>query len=169
MGNRKNKTIWYSIGVVAFWACLTMASETYQIGINLTNSLPHKIILIHKYPPHKMPPIKRGDLVIFHWEHPQKKDWYPDYDQARWIKIVAGVPGDVVSQEGDRYYVEGIFVGELKKESKKGIPLEPGPTGVLPEGYYYLYGTNENSLDSRYRIIGWVPKEKIIGKGYVLY
>ena len=38
-------------------------------------------------------------------------------------------------------------------------PLALGPTGVIPEGHYYVSGTHPDSLDSRYALAGWIPRE----------
>jgi conjugal transfer pilin signal peptidase TrbI len=50
-----------------------------------------------------------------------------------------------------------------------GLPLELGPTGILPAGRYYVRAPHPDSLDSRYWLTGWISDAQIIGRAYALF
>lgn len=88
--------------------------------------------------------------------------YYPE--GAPFLKIVKGVPGDVVSCEGRRFFINGVFVAEAKEQTRHGNPLTPGPTGIIPPGHYFVWTPHQDSYDSRYGEIGWITTEHILGK-----
>ena len=85
------------------------------------------------------------------------------------VKLVAVVAGDTVTRANRDYFVNGVHVGPAKSVSRQGVPLELGPTGVLPAGHYYVRAPHPDSLDSRYRLTGWVSQTQIIGRAYALF
>lgn len=106
---------------------------------------------------------KKGDVIVF--KAP------PDYTDE-FIKRIIGVPGDMVMVQGGKVFVNGQEVIEAYipsnfptyagRFSAEGISLQ------VPEGEYFVLGDNrEHSLDSRN--IGFVPKDKITGKAWVIY
>ncbi|OQC18077.1 S26 family signal peptidase [Candidatus Skiveiella danica] len=131
----------------------------YTVALNVTESLPHRLFLIHRS---EMP--KRGDLVAFRW---MGGGPYPV--GATFIKVVAGMPGDAVTQVDHDYFVNGYPVGRAKRMSRQGVELEPGPTGTLPAGAYYMRAPHPDSLDSRYALTGWVSQTQIIGRAHALF
>ena len=62
-----------------------------------------------------------------------------------------------------------IAVGTAKAVSRKGLPLDTGPVGVLPPGRYYVRAPHPDSLDSRYALTGWIAEDQIIGRAYALF
>ena len=56
-----------------------------------------------------------------------------------------------------------VQVGVLKPLSSRGEPLEAGPTGVIPEGCYYMGSPHKDGFDSRYAAIGFVCRGQIVG------
>jgi conjugal transfer pilin signal peptidase TrbI len=62
-----------------------------------------------------------------------------------------------------------VPVGYAKTVSRQGQPLDPGPTGTLPPGHYYVRAPHPDSLDSRYRLTGWIADAQIIGRAYALF
>ena len=145
------------------YTLLAMAAFFFQhclrLGVNATESLPHSLYLIHKGES-----IKRGDYVAFRWDGGGP---YPA--GVTFIKIVAGVPGDTISRINRTYYVNGSFVGTAKPYAKDGQPLALMETGVLKRDEYYVQAPHPDSLDSRYRLSGWIPKDRIIGRAYALF
>lgn len=128
----------------------------FAVGFNATYSLPQTLYIVEK----GVEP-KRGDFVAFRWG---KQGFYTD--GSTFIKILAGVPGDRVTQVGRDFFVNGKFVGRAKTHSLKGIPLEAGKTGVLGPGQYYVMAPHKDSLDSRYAVTGWIEQKDIIGKAH---
>lgn len=131
----------------------------YKLGINSTTSLPQQLFLIQR----GEQPV-RGDHVAFRW-----LGGGPYPAGATFIKIVAGVPGDVVTRLDEHYFVNGLPVGQAKPVSRQGNALEPGPTGTVPEGFYYVRAPHPDSLDSRYALTGWVSQAQILGRAHALF
>ena len=131
----------------------------YSLGLNVTESLPVRLFLIHRgeWP-------ARGDYVAFRW-----LGGGPYRAGATFVKQIAGIPGDSVTRVDRDYYVNCYPVGQAKPVSHQGLTLEPGPTGTLPEGAYYVRAAHPDSLDSRYRLTGWVARTQIIGRAYALF
>lgn len=145
-------------------AVIAVFGQFYFLTINLTHSLPGTVFLIEK---HVHP--KKGELAAFVYGGggPYPKGAY-------FLKIMKGVPGDTVSAKdaGNGYhafFVNGNFVGRAKPLSSTGQPLTIGPTGVLPQGNYYMVGTHPDSLDSRYNWVGWVNDSQIVGRGVRIF
>lgn len=131
----------------------------YAFGLNASPSLPYRLFLIHKG---EMP--GRGDFVAFRWAGGGP---YPA--GVTFIKVLAGVPGDEVTRDGKGFHVNGVAVGVPKPVSRQGQALEPGPTGRIPEGRYYVQAGHPDSLDSRYRLTGWIHASQIIGRARALF
>lgn len=142
---------------------LIIAAATIQahftLGLNASPSLPHRVFLIHKG---ESP--QRGQYVAFRWHGGGP---YPA--GVTFVKVIAGMAGDAITREDREYFVNGTFVGKAKAMSRQGLPLEPGPTGVLPAGRYYVQAPHPDSLDSRYQLTGWISETQIIGRAYALF
>lgn len=131
----------------------------FAVGLNASPSLPHRFFLIHKG---ELP--QRGQFVAFRWPGGGR---YPA--GVTFVKIVAGMTGDAVTRADQDFFVNGTPVGHAKTVSRQGMPLEIGPTGVLPAGRYYVRAPHPDSLDSRYRLTGWISESQIIGRAYALF
>ncbi len=131
----------------------------FAFGLNASPSLPHRFFLIHKG---ELP--QRGQYVAFRW---LGGDPYPA--GVTFVKVIAGMGGDTVTRADRDFFVNGAHVGQAKTLSHQGVPLELGPTGILPAGRYYVRAPHPDSLDSRYRLTGWVSEEQIIGRAYALF
>lgn len=106
---------------------------------------------------------QRGDVVVF--RSPQNKDI--DY-----IKRIIGVPGDTVSLQNGKYYLNGVILEEmyLPKDlyTFAGNFLQEGESITVPPNKFFVSGDNRpHSLDSRE--FGTIPKEDIIGKALFRY
>lgn len=139
-------------------ACLAFGRH-YLLAVNLTDSLPGTLFLIEK----DVLPV-RGELIAFRWE----ANWpYPR--GSLFVKRLVGWPGALVSARGRDFFVDGEPVGQAKERARSGEPLAPGPVGVIPEGHYYVAGLHPDSLDSRYRLTGWVSRRQIVGRARRLF
>ena len=116
----------------------------------------------------------RGDIVIFD----------SNVSDKRLVKRVIGVPGDTVAMTNNMVYINGQpqqyeevsadSSGERMTEylsgaehfiqiKKHGSPLSSFPPVTVPEAYYLVLGDNrDNSADSR--VIGFVPRDEIVGR-----
>ncbi len=112
---------------------------------------------------------ERGDIVVFH----------PPSGGNVLIKRVVGMPGDELSLEGGRLYVNGEPRDELYVRQEGGAPepTEPFANGlawgltapyVVPEGSYFMMGDNRtNSADSR--DFGPVARNQLVGQAFARY
>jgi len=123
---------------------------------------------------------ERGDVIVFK---------LPADPSTNYIKRLVGLPGDVVKYQNRRLYINGELtaledLGEYTGDSQRGallynetlgdgvheILLMPGQRSLegtfrVPEGHYFMMGDNrDNSKDSRYRGVGIIPENKIVGK-----
>ena len=105
-----------------------------------------------------------GDFVAFRWAGGGP---YPA--GVTFIKVLAGLPGDEVTRDAQGFHLNGVPVGVPKPVSRRGQPLEPGPTGRIPEGRYYVQAGHPDSLDSRYQLTGWIHASQIIGRADALF
>jgi conjugal transfer pilin signal peptidase TrbI len=131
----------------------------YALGLNATHSLPGTLYLIERGAPPQ-----RGEHVAFRWAGGGP---YPA--GVTFIKVLAGQPGDTVARHGATFVVAGAALGQAKPTSRRGEPLEPGPTGTLPEGRYFVFAPHPDSLDSRYALTGWIAREQIIGRARAIF
>jgi signal peptidase I len=129
--------------------------------------------------------VKRGDIIVFR---------YPMDINQNYVKRVMGVPGDRIKIVDKAVYLNGHKLDEPYTQHidpnlapyRDNFPSDPNVYGVVdrakemlanhvvngelvvPEGYYFAMGDNrDNSLDSRYW--GFVPRENIIGKPFVIF
>lgn len=118
--------------------------------------------------------VHRGDIVVFH---------KPVGAEEVLIKRVVGLPGDTLSLEDGRVYVNGQplrepyvrVVGGMSEPTTPGQGLGGPAIGwsladpyTVPAGHYFVMGDNRtDSGDSRY--FGTVPQENVIGRAVFSY
>ena len=156
IGHYKKHWILWAMSIVALIAFQLF----FKLGINVTESLPSKAFLITKFD-HK---VSKGDFVSFSWGGAEP---YPK--GVEFVKMVKGVPGDVVSYRGRLVFINDEFVAIAKPHSRTKKPLELGPSGVIPEGKYFVYATHPDSLDSRYALTGWIDQSSVRGRAYPIF
>lgn len=149
---------WALVCALVVLAGLSLA-RCATLGLNVSESLPHTLYLIHRNAP-----LKSGDLVAFRWHGNG-----PYANGVTFVKIVAGVPGDRVTQKERRFFINGHAVGYAKPAGRNGMPLDIGPTGQIPPGQFYVMAPHPDSLDSRYRLTGWISQSQIIGRAHALF
>ncbi len=112
----------------------------------------------------KLETLKRGEVIVFKAPINQEKDF---------IKRIIGLPGETVSLKDG-----GVFVNRKKLDETSYLPsdfktyggafLAEGAEVIVPDNNYFVLGDNRNfSSDSREW--GFVSKDKIIGKSFVVY
>jgi len=178
------------IAVVVFrsflWEPFRIPSSSMEPGL-----LPGDYVVVAKYAygysrhsfPLSLPLIKhkvlaktpqRGDVVVF--RHGESNRFF--------IKRVVGLPNDKIRLFGRNLFVNnkkvaGQFLtknGSLNLFSEQ-FPKESTPHTIqqygnylpasydVPEGTLFVMGDNRNnSIDSRYSRVGFIPEEKVIGK-----
>jgi conjugal transfer pilin signal peptidase TrbI len=142
--------------------CLLMLlcwQPRYQFGLNAGQSLPGRLYLIER---DRWP--ERGDLVAFRWNGGGP---YPS--GVTFVKQVTGVPGDRVVHHHNQVWVHGQPIGGIKTHARDGSPLDPGPTGTVPDGHWFVSTPHPDSLDSRYALTGWIARGQLIGRAHALF
>jgi signal peptidase I len=131
---------------------------------------------------------ERGDVVVFR---------KPSDPSQVFIKRLVGLPGDTIRVTGTQVWVNGtpsqISGSELYSGPKNeqypfshmgeeqlgdishGLLLDPARPGMegewrVPAGHYFMMGDNRNnSRDSRFPEVGFVPEGNFIGKAEAIW
>lgn len=139
---------------------LSRWSESHALMINATDSLSNWAFLVEsgRFP-------GRGDYVVFHpGSDPVTVKYFGEKPSA-FTKIAVGLPGDLISREGEDVLVNGERVASLKPLTKRGDPLTAGPVGIVPEGCIFAATPHRDGFDSRYAHIGFVCRDRLVGTG----
>lgn len=144
-----------AVGLVWGYALLWVIAH-YRIAGNETESLPDTLFIVElgQYAP------TRGELVPFRIG--AGVNHYPS--GMIFIKRVLGVPGDVLTWQGDTAYIAGQRIGVAYSHTPRGDALARTPAGVIPANHYFVATPHPDSYDSRYQAIGFVSDQQIIGR-----
>ena len=101
---------------------------------------------------------ERGDILIFRYPRDPSRDF---------IKRVIAIPGDSIEIKDGRVYLNGQLQNETyildKTRGSYGL-------ATVPPGTVFVMGDNRNnSEDSRFKDVGFVPYELIKGKAVVIF
>ncbi len=101
---------------------------------------------------------QRGDVLVFR---------YPKDPSRDFIKRVVAVPGDSIEMKDGRIFLNGQLLNEpfILERTRGSFPLKE-----VPEGHIFVMGDNRNnSEDSRFSDVGFVPFDLIKGKAVVVF
>jgi signal peptidase I len=108
---------------------------------------------------------QRGDIIVFKYPLDKKKDF---------VKRLAGLPGDEISIEQGKLYINGEAMddppfGEHYYYNRDDWDYaKEGQTIQIPEGQYFTLGDN-SSQSSDSRNWGFVPRKNIVGKAFCIW
>jgi conjugal transfer pilin signal peptidase TrbI len=128
------------------------------------NCLPelHLALLVH----HRPAKVERGDYLFWKASSIGALSYV---SESFVLKKVAGVPGDRLSIQGDRIFINDRLVAEGLEDAV--LYQRPAAafqrTEVIPPGKYFVIGTARLSNDSRYW--GYLSHDTIVGEGYRIY
>lgn len=133
-------------------------SPWMKLSFNMSESLDGYLFVILKNVE-----IRRGDQFAFHPPENRffKNTWF--------VKIAAGVEGDLVAVKDLSFFINDQYVGDAKTQTMNGDRLFPSSPGYIPAGYYFAWTPHKHSFDSRYEDIGWINKDRIIGRAYRIF
>lgn len=106
---------------------------------------------------------QRGDVIVFK---------APVNEEDDYIKRVIGLPGERVSIRDGKVYINGKLLDENYLSptlyTNAGMFLPNDREVLVPENHFFVMGDNRPySSDSR--SWGFVPRENIIGKAWLIY
>lgn len=128
---------------------------------------------------------ERGDVVVFR---------LPSDPSTNYIKRLVGLPGDHVVVRDEQIYIngkpmpvelDGLYEehgysgAQLAVENLDGVKHQvmylPGGfardfDAVVPAGHYFFMGDNrDNSRDSRFYEVGFVPEKNLVGRATIIW
>ena len=101
---------------------------------------------------------ERGEVLVFRYPQDQSRDF---------IKRVIAVPGDTIEIKAGRVFVNQQLMNEpyILSQTRGDYPLS-----TVPEGHIFVMGDNRNnSEDSRFADVGFVPFNLIKGKAILVF
>lgn len=101
---------------------------------------------------------ERGEVLVFRYPRDPNRDF---------IKRVIAVAGDTVEIKDGRVFLNGQLLNEpyILERIKGSYPM-----ATVPKGHIYVMGDNRNnSEDSRFKDVGFVPLELIKGKAVTVF
>jgi len=101
---------------------------------------------------------ERGEVLIFRYPQDQSRDF---------IKRVIAIPGDTIEIKDGRVFVNQQLMNEpyILSQTRGDYPLS-----TVPEGTIFVMGDNRNnSEDSRFADVGFVPFSLIKGKAVMVF
>lgn len=117
----------------------------------------HQRLLVNRFIYNIREP-ERGEILIFKYPKDQSRDF---------IKRVIAVPGDTFEIKDGNVYVNGELQTEDYILAKSNIDY---PKVTIPEGHIFVMGDNRNnSEDSRFSDVGFVPFDLIKGKAMFVF
>ena len=148
------------LAAIAVLVELRLAGDTtphIPLLFNWTASLPYHLAWVDR----DARVLARGDFIVYRFEG-AAGGRYPGLRGQPFFKRVAGVAGDRIDVRGRHVFVNGVDVGIAKTATVDGWALAPIAPGIVPDGTYYVCGTDPDSFDSRYRESGLVRREQIL-------
>jgi conjugal transfer pilin signal peptidase TrbI len=150
---------------LTFLATLALLNQYIYFGIAVDRSLPgDSFYVVTKWDKN----VGRRDKVAFH----SAGGHVGPPAGIVLMKYVKGVPGDVITvggESGRDVFVNGEWVAYAKPKSRDLKPLTLIQPGVVPDGHIFVVNPTIDSFDSRYAEVGFIAKERLIGRALTLF
>ncbi len=101
---------------------------------------------------------ERGEILVFQYPRDPRRDF---------IKRVIAVPGDTIEIKDGQVYVNSQLMNEpyILSRTRGDYPLSE-----VPAGHIFVMGDNRNnSEDSRFADVGFVPYDLVKGKAILVF
>jgi signal peptidase I len=154
--------VWFRDLVLSAGISVLIITFLYQpVRVEGTSMLPrledHDRLFINKFVYH-VESIQRGDVVVFH---------YPRDPEKSYIKRVIALPGDRISIEDGRVWLNGHPLPEGYVPDQYRDTRSMDET-VIPSDSYFMMG-DHRSISSDSREFGPVVRDLIYGKAVFVY
>ena len=119
--------------------------------------LSHERLVVNKFIYHFRTP-KKGEILVFQYPRDPSRDF---------IKRVIAVPGDTIEIKDGHVFVNNQLQNEpfILSQTRGDYPLT-----TIPDGHIFVMGDNRNnSEDSRFADVGFVPFSLIKGKAVMVF
>ena len=109
---------------------------------------------------------QRGDIIIF------------DEGNISLVKRIIAGAGDTIRFEENKIFVNDKQISEkyIPAQTPTYLPghtlafLQNGETKTVPENSYFVMGDNRtNSKDSRFKDIGFIPRDRVKGRVFIRF
>jgi signal peptidase I len=160
MGNEiKDWVVSILIAVIVAFFIRTFIVEPYLVeGPSMRPTLKnHERLIVNKFVYRFREP-ERGEILVFS---------YPKDPSRDFIKRVIAVPGDTIEIVDGKVFVNGQLQNEtyILDNTRGSYPLS-----TVPEGRIFVMGDNRNnSEDSRFKDVGFVPFGLLKGKASLVF
>ncbi len=135
-------------------------TKGYLIVINKSDSLPLRWALIKK----GVFPAKKGEIFAFF------TDGGGFYKKKKvFVKKLASRFGSVIEVEGDRVFVDGKYIGNIRQHSSSGKRINVNNQKIVKKRQYFAFADHPRSFDSRYKEIGLINEKNIIGTAIFIF
>lgn len=103
---------------------------------------------------------QRGDIIIFR---------FPDDETQKYVKRVIGLPGETVTIQDAKVYIDGEELQEDYLKEEWTVATGPFTFEVSEDSYLVMGDNRNNSWDARYWTNTYVTKDKILGQARFRY
>ncbi len=155
----KDWVISIAVAVVLAMIIRTFVVELYVVdGPSMRPTLEsHERLVVNKFIYGIRPP-EKGEILVFEYPRDRSRDF---------IKRVIATPGDTIEISKGRVFVNDQLLNEdyILEKTKSEYPKS-----TVPEGTVFVMGDNRNnSEDSRFADVGFVPYDLIKGKAMLVF
>lgn len=133
--------------------------ELYKVdGPSMRPTLQNEERLVVNRFIYRFHPPQPGDIIVFK---------FPADPSRNFIKRVIAVPGDTVEIKDNKVYVNDVVQNEpyILSTTELGFPKSTVP----PDTVFVLGDNRNNSEDSRFKDVGFVPYDMIKGKAELIF
>lgn len=149
----------FGLSLIAFGFGTFFVMDQATLVFNVSESMPENAYLMFERPSM----VRRGAVTAFDMP-PVLEDKFKD---ALYVKVVVGLPGDVIRKdEAGSPCINGKCFPLQVIEG--GLFADAIPEGRIPPEHYAVFGTADDSLDSRYKMIGLMPAAAFRGTGFAI-
>ncbi|WP_223266053.1 signal peptidase I [Bacillus wiedmannii] len=135
-------------------------------GVSMENSLFNNDKVLINHLTHSIEDLQRFDIVVVNSPLENTSN------NKTIIKRVIGLPGDTIEYKSQQLYINGLVVKDLYSKGKTVDFSLKNIYGFdkVPNDTIFVLGDNrEESLDSRFKEIGFIPLNNIEGKIVLRY